>query len=149
MRAAILRATLIAGEGQSEPNAIGDFVDCVLGGEKIDIYGDGKHSREWLHPIDLASSVRAASDFVAQDGDATCETFIVSSGAPISMADLAERIIAKTGKGELMFTPSSRQAFDLCSTSTKAADQLGWSPALDIDAIIDKYVEAKSGGGGE
>ena len=141
IRSAILRATLIAGEGQKEPNAVGDFVEGVLRGEDLEIYGTGTHRREWLHPVDLASAVRAAVESVGGSDDPMCETYIVSSD-PISMVELAEKVIARTGKGALRFQPSTRQAFDLCSGSRKIQDELGWEPALSIDDIIDRYLAA-------
>jgi dTDP-glucose 4,6-dehydratase len=144
MRAAILRATLIAGEGQSEPNAIGDFVDSVLSGTKIEIYGEGTHRREWLHPIDLATAVHAAALRVAAEGEASCETYVVSSGEPISMADLAKRVIAQAGKGELEFQPSTRQAFDLTSDSDRMTTELGWKPSVSIDDIIGRFLAASA-----
>ena len=136
MRAAILRPTLISGEGQNEPNAVTEFADTVRQGEAIDIFGDGSHKREWLHPADVGTSIRAAVDFVADPDHRGCETFIISSGQPVSMADIAKKVIAQLGRGELTFTPSNRQAFDLCTAPGKAREQLGWSPELSIDEII-------------
>ena len=144
LRAVTLRATLIAGEGQREPNAIGDFLECCDKGEPIEIYGEGTHAREWLHPEDLADAVRAAAEHAGSDRDPASATVIVSSGQPISMAELARKIIARTGRGELVFRPSTRQAFSLCTRSTRAADILGWKPRIDIDGIIERLAD---GGG--
>ena len=140
LRCAILRPTLIAGEGQKEPNAITEFADTVARGESIELFGDGSHKREWLHPSDVGTAMRAAVEYVAADKGGPCETFLISSGAPISMADLAEKVIAAMGKGQLVFTPSTRQAFDLCTDSTRARTELGWQPALDVDAIIQRVL---------
>lgn len=137
---AILRPTLISGEGQNEPNAVTEFAETVRGGEPIDIFGDGSHKREWLHPSDVGTSIRAAVEYVANPEHSDCETFIVSSGVPVSMADIARKVIEQTGTGELTFTPSTRQAFDLCTSPRKANEQLGWSPALGIDEIIKRSI---------
>ena len=136
LNAAILRATLIAGEGQAEANAISEFVETTLRGETVEIYGDGAHRREWLHPADLASAVHAAVDKVAGVSEPMCETYIVSPGESISMAELAAKVIAHTGKGDVSHRPSTRQAFDLCTSAGKVREQLGWTPAVPIDEIV-------------
>ena len=141
LRAASLRATLICGEGQAEPNAITEFIDTVQRGEAIDIYGDGAHRREWLHPLDLAMAVVAAIDHVAAATEPMCEAYIVSPGEAISMADLARRVIEVMGKGELVFTPSNRQAFNLCTSAGKVRE-LGWEPKLTVDDMIRRVLKA-------
>jgi len=141
MKAAILRPTLIAGEGQKEPNAVSDFTETVERGEAIEIYGDGSHKREWLHPSDVGRAVRAAVDHVVAEGSEDCETFIVSSGAPVSMAEIAEMVIAKLGKGEVVFQPSTRQVFDLCTSPAKANNELKWTPTVSIEEIVQRVID--------
>lgn len=138
MAAAILRPTLISGEGQNEPNAVTEFAETIRGGDPIDIFGDGSHKREWLHPLDVGKAIHAAIEYVAKPDSEGCETFIVSSGEPVSMADIARKVIAKAGQGELVFTPSTRQAFDLCTAPGKARTVLGWGPTVSIDEIIER-----------
>lgn len=141
LRAAILRPTLIAGEGQKEPNAVSDFVETVNRGEAIEIYGDGSHKREWLHPSDVGAAVRAAVDYVADPKSPDCQTFIISSGVPVSMAEVAKKVIAQLGKGELVFQPSTRQVFDLCTSPQRAKNELKWSPKISIDEIIKRVID--------
>jgi UDP-glucose 4-epimerase len=142
MQIAILRPTLIAGEGQKEPNAISEFAETILSGEEIDIFGDGAHKREWLHPKDVGESVMAAVRYVAAATEPCAETFIISSGEPVSMAELARKVIAQIGKGAVKFTPSNRQAFNLCTKSHKARELLGWAPAIGVDDIIRRVLAA-------
>jgi nucleoside-diphosphate-sugar epimerase len=137
---ATLRATLIAGEGQAEPNAVSQFAATALEGRAIELYGDGGHQREWLHPADLAAAVAAAVDWLAAQGDRVAERFIVSSRAPIAMAALAEKVISRVGRGELTFSHPTAQAFSLTTSSTKARDLLGWRAAIGIDEIVDRVV---------
>lgn len=141
MKSAILRPTLIAGEGQKEPNAITEFAETILGGEAVDIFGDGAHKREWLHPQDVGESVMAAVRYVAARAEPCAETFIISSGEPVSMAELARKVIAQIGKGEVTFTPSNRQAFNLCTNPDKARKQLKWAHEIGVDDIIKRVLE--------
>lgn len=136
----ILRPTLIAGEGQAESNAVTEFAETVLAGEVIEIFGDGSHEREWLHPADVGAAVAAAVDYTLGSPELGCESFIISSGAGVSMAELAGLVIAATGRGEVRLVPSTRQAFSLCTDTEKAREELGWAPTLDIEAIVERVV---------
>lgn len=141
IRAVILRATLVAGEGQREPNAVTEFVRKALEGGVLEIYGEGDHAREWLHPSDLAAAVRSAVRHLAGGDGGGCETFIVSSGRPLSMRELAERVISVVGKGRVEFQPATRQAFSLCSAPEKAKRVLGWAPKVSMDEIIRRIAD--------
>ena len=140
VRSVILRPTLIAGEGQAEPNAITEFAETVLGGEAIEIFGDGSHEREWLHPSDVGTAVRAAVDYTLGSPGLECESFIVSSGAGTSMAELAGLVIAAAGRGEVRLVPSTRQAFSLCTATNKAREELGWAPVIEVEEIVEGVV---------
>ena len=89
------------------------FIECVRSGKTIEIYGDGGHKREWLHPEDVGTAIAAAISWVARAEDTGWETFLVSSGTGVSMADLAKKVIATTGQGEVEFQPSTRQAAEV------------------------------------
>ncbi|MEM7204416.1 MAG: NAD(P)-dependent oxidoreductase [Planctomycetota bacterium] len=143
IRSAILRPTLIAGEGQRESNAVTEFLEQAGRGEAIELFGDGSHQREWLHPSDVGTAVRAAVDYVAATEDLVCEAFLVSSGAPVSMADVAKTAIAVAGRGELRFLPSTRQAFNLCTATDKARRLLRWSPDVDFVEIVRRCAAAQ------
>lgn len=136
---ATLRATLIAGEGQAEPNAVSEFAETALAGGVIDIFGDGSHAREWLHPEDLAAATACAADWL-ESAERLAERFIISSGRPISMRELAEKILERVGSGSVTFSNPTAQAFSLTTDSTKAARLLGWRPRIDIDDIIDRVI---------
>jgi nucleoside-diphosphate-sugar epimerase len=136
LRAAILRPTLIAGEGQAEPNAVTEFADTLGRGGDIVLFGDGSHAREWLHPSDVGAAIRAAVEHAADPAHAGCEAFLVSSGVPVTMAELARLVIREVGRGRLVFEESTRQAFSLCTASDKAARLLGFRPAIGIEEIV-------------
>ncbi len=141
LRCAIVRPTLIAGEGQKEGNAMSDFVAAALRDETIELFGDGSHEREWLHPEDVGDCVRAAIESVAAADGPGYEAYLVSSSQPVSMAALAQKAIDAVGKGKLAFLPSTRQAFSLTTASDKARRLLGWQPRLSFDDILARVVE--------
>lgn len=136
LRAAILRPTLIAGEGQAEPNAVTEFADLLRRGEDVVLFGDGSHAREWLHPADVGAAIKGAVDYAADPAVKGAEAFLISSGQAVSMAELARLVIRAVGRGRLTFQETTRQAFSLCTDSDKAARLLGFRPAIGIDEIV-------------
>jgi len=145
MCAVILRPTIVVGEGQTEENAVSQFVATARRDGDVRVFGDGRHRREWLHAVDLASAVRAAVDQVVHAASPMVEAYIVSSGAPVGMRELAERVIALVGKGRVAGVPATRQAFSLCSDPGKAKGALGWRPTVDIDEIIRRMAATPTG----
>jgi nucleoside-diphosphate-sugar epimerase len=88
----------------------------------------------------VGEAVRAAVEYAAGASSPDCSTFIVSSGVPVSMADVAEKVIAAMGQGQVVFQPSTRQVFDLCTSPAKARRELGWSARVSIDEIVKRVV---------
>lgn len=139
---ATLRATLTAGEGQVEPNAISEFAEAALAGETIELYGGGLHEREWLHPEDVASAISRAVEWLETIEGASAERFIISSGLPISMKSLAEKVVDTVGRGKIKFSHPTAQAFSLTTATAKANELLGWEPRVPTDEIIDRVTTA-------
>ncbi len=142
---AILRATLVAGEGQTEANGVSEFAEIALEGGTIDIFGDGSHEREWLHPVDLGRAVARSIDWLAARDTLEATRFIISSRRPVAMADLARKVLARVGSGELTFSRPTFQAFSLTTASTRARDLLGWEAETSIDKIVDRVVSDLEG----
>jgi len=141
IKSAILRTTLVSGEGQKDSSAIAEFVRSALNERTLEMYGDGRHQREWLHPIDVAQAVKAAADFLVQTPGVCCETFIITSPRPTSMRDLAQHVISTVGKGQIEFRPATRQAFSLCSETGKAKAMLHWVPGIGVEEIIRRIAD--------
>ena len=142
LRCVILRPTLIAGEGQTEANGVTEFAEVVRGGEDIVLFGDGSHRREWLHPDDVGTAIRAAIDLAGGDAPLECERFLVSSGVGVPMAELARLVIAEVGRGQLTFQETNRQAFSLCTATDKSRRALGWVPTVGIEEIVRRVLAA-------
>ena len=74
----------------------------LLKKEKFYIYGDGKHIREYLSVNDLINATANSIEYLVNNSEKNlCETFIISSGEPISMTDLAFKCIKIVGRGEV------------------------------------------------
>lgn len=139
IKTVILRAPLICGEGQKEMNAIREFVSSVLENRPILVRQEGKHRREWLHPIDVGRAFAKSLTYLDKMGGAY-ETFVLGSD-PISMNDLAKLVIKRVGKGRIQYSTDSSNVFDQHTDHSKARKILGWEPKISVEEIIDRVKE--------
>lgn len=141
IKSAIFRAPFIVGEYQKERNVLREFIECAIGGKNLVIYGDGKHVREFVHPIDLADAFLKALSFV--DGDMVSELFVVGNTG-VSIRDLASKVVEHVGKGGIEHLQSTTsRTFDQYCDYSKATSLLGWHPRLGVDDIIEKIIKTE------
>jgi nucleoside-diphosphate-sugar epimerase len=136
MRIIILRPTLVVGEGYKEPHALGDFVETVLRGGDIVIFGNGSHRRDFVHPEDVAHAVLKSVEMLTSLEPASCEIFNISSGHAISMSGLADLVISVVGRGRKVFGPATEQAFSLFTGIERAVRLLNWKPQVGTEEIV-------------
>jgi len=143
INAVILRPNFIVGAiYQPEPytdNIIYDFLRDIDARGVIELAGDGSYEREWVHPTDVALAVKAA----ILSCPSGCETFMLA-GHRQSMKELAKRIIAIAGKGEVR-AQAAMPGFTLVSSSMKAKHLLGWQPRYELDMIIKEIWDEYAG----
>jgi nucleoside-diphosphate-sugar epimerase len=136
LRAITLRPTLVVGEGYKEPHAIGDFVETVLRGDDIVLFGDGGHRRDFVHPEDVAQAFALAVDKLAAANDASYQVYNISTGQPFRMAELAELVIRVTGRGHVVHRPATDQTFSLFTSIDSARAALRFQPRIDVEDIV-------------
>ena len=66
------------------------LIDAALAGRPLEVYGDGRQQRCFAHVADVLRAILALMDAPAAVGRA----FNIGSDEPISMLDLAQRVIA-------------------------------------------------------
>ena len=145
----VLRPTIIPGNLAGEVNAINEFCTNILKDQPVVIFGQGSHQREWLSLADLTQAVDHALAFVDRKAQTKAdpkacvyEDFIISSGQPISMLDLANTCVRIIGRGSVVTVDkASSQAFSLTSDITKAKTLLGWRPADSVETLIQDVVK--------
>lgn len=138
IKSAIIRAPFIVGEYQKEKNVLREFVECAESGKSLVIHGDGKHVREFVHPIDLADAFAKALDFL--DDDVVSELFVVGN-ARVAIRDLADTVVGHVGKAQIEHLQSTTpRAFDQYCDYSKATSLLGWHPSLSVDDIIVRII---------
>jgi UDP-glucose 4-epimerase len=116
------------------------FVGAALAGETLRVYGDGTQTRCFCHVLDAVQAIIALS----QEPTAVGQVFNVGATEPISILELAQRVIALTqSSSDIVFVPYSeayaegfedmaRRAPDI----TRIRQTVGWTPARSLDDII-------------
>jgi UDP-glucose 4-epimerase len=136
IQSVVVRPTLVVGEGSKERHAIGDFVARSLRGEKIVLFGGGRHRRDFVHPEDVASALALAVQRLDDPRAGPHEVFNVSNGQAPSMRELADLEIRLVGCGRHTFGPASNQSFSLYTKNERARHVLGFEPKVGTEAII-------------
>jgi nucleoside-diphosphate-sugar epimerase len=125
--AVTLRFTYIYGPGQKHSNQIEGFMTRAMSGLPIELYGDGSHTREFLFIEDAVDSVIAAVR-----AELLSDAFVISSGEPVSMSELAEKISSMIDRVCIRRLNSHKilsQRYDI----SRAQTCLGWTPRVSLD----------------
>ncbi len=118
----VLRPTMIYGTIQEEQNVFQQVVDCMLNCKKFEIYGTGKHTREFLHQRDAARIFIKALEIVPKIKN--WEVFILGTENPVSIRNLA-KMANKIKKFPIIFRNVPTWAFSQRSDMTKLKKVFG------------------------
>ncbi len=118
------------------------FVKWALAGEPLRVYGSGDQTRCFCNVKDTLRAVVA----LAAAPQAVGEIYNVGSQEEISMADLARRVIARTGSAsELVFVPYEQayekgfeDMFRRVPSVEKIQAAIGWQPTIPLDQTLDE-----------
>jgi nucleoside-diphosphate-sugar epimerase len=120
------------------------FVGAALAGRPIEIHGDGTQTRCFCHVQD---TIRALQGLM--EAPVSGEIFNVGSTERISILDLAQRIIDRTGSdSELLFVPYEQvygqgieDMLHRQPSIEKIASTIGWRPTRSLDDILTDVIE--------
>lgn len=138
LRTTVLRMTNTYGPGMRIKDArqifLGIWVRRLLEGEPIEVWG-GDQLRDFAYVDDGAAAFIAAALCPATEG----KVLNVGGSPPVSLRDLAERLIALNGGGryEVHTFPGERKRIDIGDyyTDDRAFRELtGWAPATELEA---------------
>lgn len=137
MKMVTVRPANVLGKDTLLPHAPIEFIKTALTGKDIEIYGEGRHEREWIWIDDVVEGILKAVEYgtVSSPG---YHPFFLSSNR-IAMCDLAKKVASKL-ESNVVFTPSTKQAFTLTSDFPESQSLLNWFPKNNIDTIIDKLI---------
>ena len=118
-----------ASEVGLEGQVVAIFCRKMLAGRPCTIYGDGSQTRDFVFVDDVVSAFVAARD---KGGG---ELVNVSSGRELSVNELYFQLAELTGtRHEPVYAPArSGELNRIVVDPSKAARELGWQPAIDLD----------------
>jgi dTDP-glucose 4,6-dehydratase len=98
----------------------------LMRGQKVPLYGDGRHVRDWIYVADHCEAV----DLIAHRGRPG-ETYLVSAETEVSNRVLVEKLAVLFGRGpEAIEQVPDRPGHDrrYALDSSKLRNELGWAP---------------------
>jgi dTDP-glucose 4,6-dehydratase len=115
------------------------FISRALDDMPLPLYASTENRREWLHVLDHASAIEAVLER-GREG----ETYLVGSGVEASITEIADAVLAATGRPDsLKKIVSDRPGHDrrYLLDSTKLRTELGWTTSVAFDAGLVETVE--------
>ena len=117
------------------------FVQAALAGQPITIYGDGTQSRVFCHVADAVKAIL----FLAADDKSIGEVYNIGGVGETTIKQLAEKIIERTKSISAITYTAYDDAYPAgyedmqrrVPDTTKIKNAIGWSPAHNLDSIID------------
>ena len=123
------------GKYQFPEKVIPVFIHKIVSGQKLPIYGDGSHVREWIHVNDHSFGIQ----FVLENGSPG-EIYNIGSGFHLSNNELAEQIIGILGReNQIKEYVQDRKGHDLrYAIDSKKIETLGFVARTNfIDGLKD------------
>lgn len=121
------------------------FVDSALRGEPLVVHDDGKQIRCFAHVDDIVAAVARLVDTPTAAG----RVYNIGSDVPVSILELAERVIARVNPDAKIEFQSYSDAYDdsfedirrRVPDLTRIREAIGFAPTKDLDAIIDAVAQ--------
>jgi UDP-glucose 4-epimerase len=129
------------------------FVDAALNEDPLTVYDDGSQVRCFAHVLEVVDAVVNLMETPAAAG----RVFNIGSDEPVTVRELAEAVIARTGsRSEIRHIPYSeayghdfediqRRVPDV----TRLKETLGTAPTMSLSAILDDVIRWKRGEPGD
>jgi UDP-glucuronate 4-epimerase len=125
-----LRFFTVYGPRQRPDMAFRRFCEAAACGGPIELYGDGRQSRDFTYVGDVVTAIRSAAAAPRAAGRA----YNVGGGSPVSVNEALEELAAIAGR-PLDVRRAEREAGDVAHTAadpSRARDELGFAPATPL-----------------
>ena len=139
-----LRFGNVYGPGSDQKNSvIAKFIKQAMGGETLEIYGDGKQTRDFIYIEDLMSAIRLAVT-ISQIGG---EVFQIGTNKERTVAEVVEKllpILAQAGIKDVDVSHGPPRRGDVrrnFSDTSKATKLLGWEAQVGLDEGLTRAVK--------
>jgi UDP-glucose 4-epimerase len=146
LRSVVLRLTNVYGPRQllahNRQSFIAWFIRKAIDGEVIELFGEGRQRRDLNYVDDVVDALLLAGASEEAEG----EIFNLGGDQPISLAELAEELIAQTGCGSVCPVPfpTERQLIDIgnvYSSYQKIEQALGWQPRTTLNDGLEQTIK--------
>jgi UDP-glucose 4-epimerase len=127
------------GSGQSPSPYVGvmtTFINQVLRGEPITVFGDGSQTRDfvWVGDVARASVLAALSD--------ASGVFNIASGTETSINEVADMVIETVGEGRKVYGGEpGGEVTRIVADISEAEIQLGYQPRGELSALLQGLVD--------
>jgi UDP-glucose 4-epimerase len=133
----ILRYGIPYGPRGRDGTVIANFVKKALKKQPIEIHGDGSQYRSFIFVEDLAQGNVA----VLQD-NAKNQIYNLDGLRPITIKEVAETVSKLIPGTEVQYIDQRTGDFEgRIASNQKASEELGWSPQVDLEEGLNKYIE--------
>ena len=131
-----LRPNLITGNRLKEDNLFYSIIDEVEKKGTATVYGDGKHIREFIHPLDIYQAIKL---WIRKKKKKKFEYYNISNNR-YKIIDAIKRTLIFLKKGKIVLNKKTSSVFSVRLNCKKIKRELKWKPKLDLNYIIkDNY----------
>lgn len=126
-----LRFFTVYGPRQRPDMAFRRFSEAAVRGGSIELFGDGRQSRDFTYVADVVSAIRAAGSAEGASGRA----YNIGGGAPVSLNAALEQLASIAGR-PLDVHRAERESGDVRHTAAdidRAREELGFAPATSLE----------------
>lgn len=143
LRASVLRAPSVYGNGTPGPSFLRHFLDLARSGRPIVThrYRNGRPMVELLHVDDLFEAVWAAVEGGSES------TLNVAPAASVSTFDIGEYVVTSVGSASGVTEQSvEAEVTNIVLDSSAADSELGWRPSVELWAGLAATIRQTQGG---
>jgi UDP-glucose 4-epimerase len=115
-------------------SVVARFIGQAMAGESLEVYGDGKQTRDFVHVNDLVAAIRMAASKQAVGG----EVFQIATSTETAIVELLELllpVLAQAGFPDIEVRYAAPRLGDVrrnFSDTSKARKMLGWQPVIEL-----------------
>ncbi len=140
LQSVILRYANVFGPRQNpkgEAGIVAIFTDCMIRDERLDVFGDGTHTRDFVYVTDVV-----AANLMAMDSD-VCDTFNIGTGCETSVNEIVKILQELSGsKSEIVHIDYKAKEQEHSSLdASKIKESLGWEPKVTLKDGLQKTIE--------
>jgi UDP-glucose 4-epimerase len=126
------------------------FVGAAASGKPLVVHDDGQQLRCFAHVSDVVGAVVQ----LVETPSAVGRVYNIGSDVPVSILELAERVVARVNPATEIQFQSYQEAYDdsfedirrRVPDLTRIREAIGFQATLDLDAIIDSVAESMGAG---